>query len=58
MSAEIEGGEFDEKPARGRRGKGQDYFDELAAAMRERGVTNPRELPDAVVEEIQTRHGL
>ena len=33
-----------------------DYFDALAAWMRENGVANPREVPDAVVEALKAAH--
>lgn len=32
-----------------------DYFDAIASAMRSMGITNPRELPDLVVEDIRAR---
>lgn len=30
-----------------------DYFDAIAAAMRDAGIENPRELPDVTVEAIK-----
>lgn len=35
-----------------------DYFDEIAAAMRDAGIVNPRELPDAVVDALRAKAGL
>lgn len=54
MSADIEGSEFTGNVEI----VGGDYFDDIADAMREAGITNPRELPDATVEAIQRKHGL
>lgn len=34
--------------------KPADYFDQIAAWMRDNGVQNPREIPDAVVEAIRS----
>lgn len=39
-------------------GEFQDYFDEIAVAMRSADIINPRELSDVVVEAIKARHGL
>jgi hypothetical protein len=33
-----------------------DFYDALAAWMREHGVTNPREVPDVVVEALRVAH--
>lgn len=35
-----------------------DYFDAIATAMRDAGITNPRELEDVTVDAIQKAHGL
>lgn len=37
--------------------KKADYWDDLAAAMRDRDIVNPREIDDQIVEAIRTRHG-
>jgi hypothetical protein len=37
--------------------KGKDYFDLLAQWMRDNGVTNPREVPDSVVEALLAKAG-
>ena len=34
-----------------------DYFDSIAQWMRDHGVTNPREIPDSVVESLRAQVG-